>query len=154
MGAGRGKTPGRQRTRRSRWAVWLALAALATAAALVALPRHESPSAAPSPPAAASETRSRAQALASAGRFREAIVLLQTAVRSGPYDECLEYMLGEMMTEHAAPADMVAFFSGEIEHDQKPQTSHYFWAMGLARSGDTPGAIAQLSRGLEVDPAH
>jgi tetratricopeptide (TPR) repeat protein len=141
--------------RKSRPAVWLVLAALAGAAAMLAIPRLKGgPSAAPPPAASAADARSRAQALASAGRFREAIGLLQAAIRSGPYDEGLEYMLGEMMTANATPAEMVAFYSGEVEHDRKPQTSHYFWAMGLARSGDTPGAIGQLSRALEVDPAH
>lgn len=154
MGAAGGRTPGRQGTPRSRWAVWLVLGALAGAAALLAIPRSKGPSAAPPPAVSAPDPRGRAQALASAGRFREAIALLQAAVRSGPYDEGLEYMLGEMMTEHAAPADMIAFFSEAVGHDRKPQTSHYFWAMGLARKGDTPGAIAQLSFALEVDPAH
>ena len=97
---------------------------------------------------------SRAQSLAGAGRYDEAIAVLQGAVRTGPYDETLHYALGETMTEHATPEAMIAFFSSEIGQDEKPQTSHYFWAMGLARKGDFPGATAELERALSIDPAH
>jgi len=97
---------------------------------------------------------SRAQFLARAGRYDEAIAVLQGAVRTGPYDEGLHYALGETMTEHATPEAMIAFFSAEIGQDEKPQTSHYFWAMGLARKGDFLGAAAELERALSIDPAH
>ncbi|MEO8606106.1 MAG: tetratricopeptide repeat protein, partial [bacterium] len=96
----------------------------------------------------------RARALGKAGRTDEAIRVMQAAVRSGPYDENLHYMLGETMVKHATPEELVRFFSAEVGHDEKPQTSHYYWAVGLARGGDVPGAIAQLQQALEIDPAH
>jgi tetratricopeptide (TPR) repeat protein len=119
-------------------------AAAATAAA---------PAAAPAPSSAASAI-ARARSLAQQGRTPDAIRVMQDAVRNGPYDENLHYMLGETMVKHATPAELVAFFSSEVGHDEKPQTSHYYWAVGLARGGDIPGAIAQLQQALEIDPAH
>lgn len=95
-----------------------------------------------------------ARSLRSQGRFEEAIAVLERAVREGPYDENLHYLLGQMMEAHSTPRAMVEFFSQEVERDQKPQSSHYFWAVGLARQGDIDGAIAQLQKALEIDPAH
>jgi tetratricopeptide (TPR) repeat protein len=97
---------------------------------------------------------SKARELVASGRTAEAVALLEDAVRKGPYDEGLDYALGELMTEHAPAAEMIRFFSSELEHDAKPQTSHYFWAIGLARSGDVDGAIAHLETALDIDPAH
>lgn len=87
-------------------------------------------------------------------RYAEAITTLQDAVRTGPYDENLHYMLGQAMERYASADDMVAFFSAEVDRDKKPQTSHYFWAVGLARQGEIDGAIARLQKAIEIDPAH
>jgi len=99
-------------------------------------------------------TFTQAAALKAAGRFDDMIAVLQRAVRQGPYDEGMHYMLGETMEQHATPQAMVEFFSSELSHDPKPQTSQYFWATGLARQGDIDGAIAHLRTALEIDPAH
>ena len=88
------------------------------------------------------------------GMDERAVAGLQRAVRETPYDEGLHYFLGETMQRHATPLAMIEFFSTEAARDQKPQTSHYFWALGLERSGDLPGAIDHLQRALELDPAH
>jgi tetratricopeptide (TPR) repeat protein len=88
------------------------------------------------------------------GLHERAIAGMQRAVRETPYDEGLHYVLGETMQRFATPAAMIEFFAAESARDPKPQTSHYFWAIGLARSGDMTGAIAQLQRALEIDPAH
>ena len=88
------------------------------------------------------------------GDAQHAFEVLQEAVKDGPYDEDLHYLLGQTMVRQASAQAMVDFFSAEAEHDQKPQTSHYFWAVGLARLGDLKGARAQLDRALEIDPAH
>ncbi len=117
---------------------------------------------APAPPSAAAapvangadSAIARARALAKQGRTPDAIRVMQDAVRNGPYDENLHYMLGETMAKHAPPQELVEFFSSEVGHDEKPQTSHYYWAVGLARGGDIPGAIAQLQQALDIDPAH
>jgi tetratricopeptide (TPR) repeat protein len=110
-----------------------------------------------SPPAKVDPVASaiaRARTLGSEGRVGEGIAVLQQAVRDGPYDEDLHYLLGQTMERHAPPEEMVEFFSQEVDRDQKPQTSHYFWAVGLERGGDLEGALAQLRRALEIDPAH
>jgi len=114
---------------------------------------------APAAPAAASRDPARAaiaqaRSLGAQGRHDEAIRVLEDAVRTGPYDEDLHYVLGETMERHGTPDEMIRFFSEELARDQKPQTSHYFWAVGLARRGDLDGAIAELRRALEIDPAH
>jgi tetratricopeptide (TPR) repeat protein len=49
---------------------------------------------------------------------------------------------------------MEEFWRGEMSHDQKPQTSLYFWAVALERHGDLDAAYAKLGEALEVDPAH
>jgi tetratricopeptide (TPR) repeat protein len=109
------------------------------------------PAASPDPVRAA---MTRARSLQAAGSFDEAITVLQDAVRAGPYDEGMHYMLGQLMEQRAAPEAMVAFFSQEVAHDEKPQTSHYYWAVGLARGGDLAGAYEHLGKALEIDPAH
>jgi tetratricopeptide (TPR) repeat protein len=96
----------------------------------------------------------KARAAQQAGRTEDAIAALQDAVRTGPYDEGLHYMLGSTMERHASPDAMIAFFSQDLAHDEKPQTSQYFWAIGLARKGDLDGAIAHLREALAIDPAH
>jgi tetratricopeptide (TPR) repeat protein len=95
-----------------------------------------------------------ARSLRAAGRFDDAIAVLQAAVRQGPYDENLHYLLGDLMAQHASADAMVQFWSAEVSHDQKPQTSQYFWAVGLARRGDVDAATAHLRTALEIDPAH
>ena len=92
--------------------------------------------------------------LRSAGRNDEAIRVLQEAARTGPYDEGVHYLLGELMGRHATPDAMIAYFSEEVRRDPKPQSSQYFWAQGLARKGDLAAAIDHLRRALEIDPAH
>jgi tetratricopeptide (TPR) repeat protein len=108
--------------------------------------------AAPADPARAALAQARA--LGAQGKHAEAIAVLEEAVRTGPYDENLHYVLGETLERHGTPEEMIRFFSEELARDQKPQTSHYFWAVGLARQGDIEGAIARLQKALEVDPAH
>lgn len=108
--------------------------------------------AAPTDPVRAAMAQARS--LRSQGRFDEAIAVLQRAVREAPYDENLHYLLGQMMERHASPDAMVEFFSEEVRRDQKPQTSQYFWAVGLERKGDVEGALAHLRKALEIDPAH
>ncbi len=103
-----------------------------------------------SPAAALREAR----ALSRAGRYEDAIRVLEDAVRRGPYDEGLHYTLGETMAAHASPDAMIRFFTEELPRDDKPQTSHYFLAVAHERQGDLDGAIAELSRALELDPAH
>jgi len=49
---------------------------------------------------------------------------------------------------------VIGYWSRAVGSDPKPQTSLYFWAMGLDKRGDQNGAIAQLRRALETDPAH
>jgi tetratricopeptide (TPR) repeat protein len=115
------------------------------------------PLAAGAPAASADPVRgaaTRARSLQAAGKYDEAIAVLQEAVRKGPYDEGLHYMLGQLMEQRATPEALVAFFSEEVARDEKPQTSHYYWAVGLARGGDLPGAYDHLRTALEIDPAH
>jgi len=116
------------------------------------------PAAAAAPPAAPADpvaaAMAQARTLARAGHTDDAIRVMQDAVRKGPYDENLHYMLGETMAKHAKPDELVQFFSSEVAHDEKPQTSHYYWAIGLANGGDIPAAIAQLQEALAIDPAH
>jgi superkiller protein 3 len=88
------------------------------------------------------------------GLSEPAIAGMQRTLRQTPYDEGLHYFLGETMQRESTPSAMIEFFSSEVARHQKPQTSHYFWALGLARSGDMPGAVAHLQRALEIDPAH
>jgi tetratricopeptide (TPR) repeat protein/4-amino-4-deoxy-L-arabinose transferase-like glycosyltransferase len=102
----------------------------------------------------ASSALERARALNRQGLHDEAIALLRQTVQTGPYDEGLRYYLGESMERYATPQAMVEFFSAEAARDPKPQTSHYFWAVGLARGGDVGGAIARLQHALSIDPAH
>jgi superkiller protein 3 len=98
--------------------------------------------------------RRRVRDLRADGRWEEAIAALQELIRVGPYDENGHYILGSLMEAHARPEEMVRYWSAEAARDAKPQTSHYFWAVGLERSGDFDGAIAQLNAALEIDPAH
>jgi len=97
---------------------------------------------------------SRLGALLQAGRHELAISILQSSVESGPYDETLHYMLGNLMLAHEPPQTLIEFFSREIARDEKPQTSHYFLALAFARQGRDEAALAELGRALEVDPAH
>ena len=87
-------------------------------------------------------------------RWPEAIATLQQAIRIGPYDEEARYVLGGLMEAHSTPEEIVRYYSAEVGTDPKPQTSYYFWAAGLERGGDIPGAIAKLRMALDVDPAH
>lgn len=82
------------------------------------------------------------------------ILLLQVAIRRGPYDETLHYVLGNMMLTHTLPKLVLDFFSREALQDKKPQTSHYFMAVALRKLGNPERAIAELRRALEIDPAH
>jgi len=109
------------------------------------------PTSAPTPAAAAI---AQARSLGGQGKFDEAIRVMEDAVRKGPYDEDLHYLLGGTIDRHGTPDEMIRFFSEEVAHDEKPQTSHYFWAIGLERKGDTNGAVAHLRQALEIDPAH
>src|SRR4051812_3478131 len=67
----------------------------------------------------------------------EAIAKLQEAIRVGPYNEAERYSLGALMEQHATPDEMVAYYTHAVASDPKPQTSTYFWAIGLERRGDT-----------------
>jgi tetratricopeptide (TPR) repeat protein len=97
---------------------------------------------------------SRVRALLQEGRHERAVSILQSSVRSGPYDETLRYTLGNLMLAHEPPQALIAFFSQEVERDHKPQTSHYFLALAFERLGQDAAALAELGRALEVDPAH
>jgi tetratricopeptide (TPR) repeat protein len=108
----------------------------------------------PQPSNPAATAMAKARSFGSKGQFEQAIAVLQQAVREGPYDEDLHYMLGQSMERHSTPESIIEFFSKEVERDKKPQTSHYFWAVGLERQGDMEGAVAQLQKALEIDPAH
>jgi tetratricopeptide (TPR) repeat protein len=87
-------------------------------------------------------------------KYDQAIAVLQAAVRQGPYDEGVHYALGSLMVEYASPEATVAYFSSEAPRDEKPQTSHYFIALGRERMVDLDGALAELRRALAIDPAH
>jgi tetratricopeptide (TPR) repeat protein len=100
------------------------------------------------------ELARQARELSGQGRQREAISMLEQAMRTGPYDEGARYLLGELMEKHAPPGEMVAFWSQAVASDPKPQTSHYFWAVGLERQGNLDGALKELAIACEVDPAH
>ena len=104
--------------------------------------------------APASRAMGEARRLEASGHAPEAVALLQNAVEQGPYDENLHYFLGDMMERHAPADAMLQFFAAEAGRDQKPQTSHYFQAVALERLGRAAGAIDELKRALEIDPAH
>jgi len=87
-------------------------------------------------------------------RMAEAIEGLKEAIRIGPYQENTRYLLGSLMEKHIAAPKMVAYYAGAAASDPKPQTSYYFWAVGLQRQGDTAGAVEKLRRALHIDPAH
>jgi tetratricopeptide (TPR) repeat protein len=106
------------------------------------------------PPSNPAAVMAQARSFGSKGQFDQAIAVLQQAVRQGPYDEDLHYMLGQAMERHATPEAMIEFFSREVDRDEKPQTSHYYWAVGLERKGDMEGAVSHLQKALEIDPAH
>lgn len=116
--------------------------------------------AAPPPPAAtpggpsARELYQRVRQLRAEQRWPEAIAALEQAIRIGPYNEDAHYLLGNLMEQHAPPAEMVRYWQAAVATDPKPQTAYYFWAVGLERGGDPDGAVAQLRAALEVDPAH
>jgi tetratricopeptide (TPR) repeat protein len=117
------------------------------------------PTAAPALPsgadsARAAELRQKAQAFRNAGEWDQAIDTLQQAIAVGAYDENLHYALGSWMEAHATPASMISYWSKDAKTDPKPQTAHYYWAVGLERSGDDSGALQQLAQALEIDPAH
>lgn len=82
------------------------------------------------------------------------IRLAREAVRRGPYDESLHYVLGELMLTHGSGQAVVEFFGSELSRDDKPQTSHYFIALGHAKQGDDDLALAHLQQALAIDPAH
>jgi len=105
-------------------------------------------------PESAELVASRVRALLQEGRQQQAIAILQSAVHRGPYDEGLHYMLGNLMLSYAPPQSLLEFFSSEMAQDEKPQTSHYFLALGFDRLGQDEAAIAELRRALELDPAH
>jgi tetratricopeptide (TPR) repeat protein len=109
-------------------------------------------------PAAARESpqllANHVRALLADGRHAQAITVLQEAVRDGAYDEALRYTLGNLMLSHVPPQALIEFFSSRIARDQKPQTSHYFVALGLERMGQTEAGIAELRKALDIDPAH
>jgi tetratricopeptide (TPR) repeat protein len=90
----------------------------------------------------------------SEGRWLDAIRELKEAIRLGPYEENRRYILGSLMSEHADPDEMLAYWTAEVDRDPKPQTAHYFRAMALERKGDFEGAIGALRQALEIDPAH
>src|SRR4051812_7269773 len=71
-------------------------------------------------PHVAEIVQSRVRALLQEGRHERAISLLQSAVRSGPYDESLHYTLGNLMLAHEPPQKLIQFFSQEIGRDDKP----------------------------------
>lgn len=83
-----------------------------------------------------------------------AIATLQRAVERGPYDETLHYALGRAMVEHSTPEQLIAFFTAELPRDAKPQTSHYFLALGHERLGNVGAAAHELQAALAIDPAH
>jgi tetratricopeptide (TPR) repeat protein len=146
----------REPTNRSAQELTLRLAQGQTSAPSVPLP-GEGPEQSPrheDVPPSAQLARSRARALLRDGNYDQAVTVLQAAVRQGPYDEGLHYALGNLMVEHASPEATVAFFSSEAARDEKPQTSHYFMALGRERMGDPDGAVAELRRALAIDPAH
>jgi tetratricopeptide (TPR) repeat protein len=91
---------------------------------------------------------------AQAGWAELLVPAAQAAVRQGPYDESLHYVLGNLMLAQGSGQSVVEFFSAELARDQKPQTSHYFIATGLAKQGDVDGAVSQFQRALAIDPAH
>jgi tetratricopeptide (TPR) repeat protein len=105
-------------------------------------------------PESAEIVASRVRVLLQEGRSEKAISLLQAAVRNGAYDEELHYTLGNLMLSHSPPQALLRFFSSEVEHDQKPQTSHYFMALALERQGQDDAALGELRQALEIDPAH
>lgn len=104
--------------------------------------------------ARARELWARSRSLRREARYQEAIATLREAIEVGPYDEGSRYELGNLMEAHAAPSEMVEYWSSARSQDPKPQTSLYFWAVGLQRQGDVSGALAKLAEALEVDPAH
>lgn len=81
-------------------------------------------------------------------------MLLQRALASNPYDENERYRLGGWMERHATPEATIAYYRAEGGRDPKPQTSLFYWAVGLERSGQVDAAIGKLGQALEVDPAH
>ncbi len=85
---------------------------------------------------------------------RGALAVLISAVRERPYSESLHYALGNLMLEHGPAEDVIGFFTDEALRDEKPQTSHYFIALGLEKLGRHSEAIAQLKTALAIDPAH
>lgn len=108
----------------------------------------------PDAPESEGPVESRVRALLQEGRHERAISILQSSVRSGPYDETLHYTLGNLMLAHEPPQALIEFFSQEVARDEKPQTSHYFLALASERQGQDEAALAELGRALEVDPAH
>ncbi|HEY5958927.1 MAG TPA: hypothetical protein VIV60_20350 [Polyangiaceae bacterium] len=80
-----------------------------------------------------------------AGQSTQAITALQPLVREGPYDEGLHYALGSLMLELAAPDQLIEFFATEIGHDDKPQTDHYFIAMGFAKLDNTESGHRRIA---------
>lgn len=94
------------------------------------------------------------QYLVTERRPHEAIAVLQAAVSERDYDETLLYMLGDLMSVHASGVQLIEFFSSRSNHDARPQTSHYFVALGHHQLGNRAAAILALRRALEIDPAH
>lgn len=88
------------------------------------------------------------------GHPEQAIAILQRSVSEAPYDETVRYTLGDLMLEHASPPETLDYFETSILRDDKPQTSHYFMAMALAKQGRDDRAVYEFQQALAIDPAH
>jgi tetratricopeptide (TPR) repeat protein len=86
--------------------------------------------------------------------WRKAASLFKQGIAVGPYHEAARYTLGSLLLAHEPAADVVRYYRETVEHDPKPQTSQYFWARALAKSGDVEGAIDRYRRAIAIDSAH
>lgn len=76
------------------------------------------------------------------------------AIATGPYNEAWRYHFGGLLVEQRDVSAVEAYYDSTAQQDEKPQTSHFFRGVALARAGRLQEAVEWFRKALDVDPAH